>query len=80
MRPPADKAWGPDDIALYLDVCERHLRNVRNADNTFPRPRMLGRQPRWDPDVIRRWVAEGGSAEPAAKAVAAPKRKGSARV
>jgi predicted DNA-binding transcriptional regulator AlpA len=77
---PADQAWEPQHVAQYLGICERHLRNVRNDDETFPRPRMLGRLPRWEPDVIRRWVAQGGSAEPAAKPVAAPKRKGSARV
>jgi predicted DNA-binding transcriptional regulator AlpA len=59
-RPPDDMSWGPKHIAHYLDVSERHVRDIRREDETFPPPRMIGSKPRWSPDVIRRWVAEGG--------------------
>lgn len=77
-RPPADTAWGPKHIALYLDISERHFRDVRREDPSFPAPRMVGNRPRWCDTVVRRWVADGGSSAP----TAAPKqkRKGAGRV
>ena len=52
-RPPDDTSWGPKHIAHYLDVSERHVRDIRREDETFPPPRMVGSKPRWSPDVIR---------------------------
>ena len=51
---------GPKHIAPHLDVSERHVRDIRREDETFPPPRMVGSKPRRSPDVIRRWVADGG--------------------
>ncbi len=48
-----DRSWRPKQIAHYLDVSERHVRDVRREDETFP-PRMAGREPRWSRDVSRR--------------------------
>jgi hypothetical protein len=78
-RPPADTAWRPKHIAHYLDVSERHVRDIRREDETFPPPRMVGRKPRWSPDVIRRWVADGSPTRPPAGPTR-PKRKGPGRV
>ena len=78
-RPPADKAWGPKHIAHYLDVSERHVRDIRREDDTFSAPRMVGSRPRWSPDAVRRWVAEGGAPRPPAGPTG-PKRKGPGRV
>jgi predicted DNA-binding transcriptional regulator AlpA len=78
-RPPADKAWGPKHIAHYLDISERHVRDIRREDDTFPAPRMVGSRPRWSPDAVRRWVAEGGAPRPPAGPTG-PKRKGPGRV
>ena len=77
-RPPADKAWGPKHIAHYLDISERHVRDIRREDDTFPTPRMVGSKPRWCPDLVRRWVADGGS--PVPPATQQKKRKGAGRV
>ena len=59
-RPSDDTSWGPKHIAHHLDVSERHVHDIRREDETFPPPRMVGSKPRWSPDVIRRWVADGG--------------------
>jgi hypothetical protein len=78
MRPPADKAWGPKHIAHYLDVSERHVRDIRRQDDTFPAPRMVGSKPRWCPNVVQRWVADGGS--PVLPVTPQKMRKGAGRV
>ncbi|WP_448610079.1 helix-turn-helix transcriptional regulator [Geodermatophilus sp. URMC 60] len=80
--PPDDQSWGPKQIAHYLNVSERHIRDVRNEDETFPPPRMVGSKPRWSPDVIRRWIADGGASRPPAGPTGptGPKRKGPGRV
>jgi predicted DNA-binding transcriptional regulator AlpA len=62
--PADDTAWGPKQVARYLDVSERHVFDLRREDESFPPPRMVGSKPRWSPEVIRRWVAEGGSPRP----------------
>jgi hypothetical protein len=67
-------------IAHYLDVSERHVRDIRREDETFPPPRMVGRKPRWSPDVIRRWVADGGGPTRPPAGPTGPKRKGPGRV
>jgi hypothetical protein len=79
-RVPLDNtAWGPKHIAIYRDVSERHVRDIRREDETFPAPRMVGSRPRWCPDAVRRWVADGGSTRPPAGPTG-PKRKGPGRV
>jgi hypothetical protein len=78
-RPPDDTSWGPKHIAHHLDVSERHVPDIRREDETFPAPRMVGSTPRWSPDVIRRWVADGGSTRPPAGPTR-PERKGPGRV
>ena len=79
-RTPAEEsAWGPKQVARYLDVSERHVFDVRREDDTFPPPRMVGRKPRWSPHVVRRWVADGGASRPPAGPTG-PKRKGPGRV
>ena len=57
-KAPADTACGQEHIAHHLDVTERHIRDIRREAETFPAPREVGTKLRWDPDVIRRWVAE----------------------
>jgi predicted DNA-binding transcriptional regulator AlpA len=60
---PADEpAWDTQQVACYLNVSERHIRNLRKKDASFPAPRMVGCLPRWCPVAVRRWVADGGSA------------------
>jgi hypothetical protein len=75
-RPPDDTSWGPKRIAHYLDASERHIRDIRREDETFAAPRMIGSKPRWSPDVIRRWVAEGGGPDPAAGRPHPPEAEG----
>lgn len=77
--PPADTAWGPKHIAHYLDISERHVRDIRREDDTFPTPRMVGSLPRWSPDAVWRWVADDGTPRPPAGPTG-PKRKGPGRV
>jgi hypothetical protein len=78
-RPPADTAWGPKRIAHYLDVSERHVRDIRREDDTFPALGMVGSKPSWSPDAVRRWVSHGGSTRPPADPTG-PKREGPRRV
>jgi predicted DNA-binding transcriptional regulator AlpA len=80
--PPEDTAWDPQQVAHYLKVSERHVRDLRREDDSFPPPRMLGRKPGWSPDVVRRWVADGGAPRPPAApaGTTGPKRKGPGRV
>ncbi|WP_100501210.1 helix-turn-helix transcriptional regulator [Geodermatophilus chilensis] len=60
---PADEpAWNTQQAARYLNVSERHIRNLRKKDASFPTPRLVGRKPRWPADAVPRWVADGGSA------------------
>ena len=59
--PAAEPAWDTQQVARYLNVSERHIRNLRKKDASFPGPRMVGRRPRWCPVAVRRWVADGGS-------------------
>ena len=56
---PADMAWGPEQVAQYLRISVRHLHDLRAEDPTFPQARMLGRAPRWEPGVVRDWLAAG---------------------
>lgn len=59
---PADEpAWDTQQVARYLNVSERHIRNLRKRDASFPAPRMVGRRPRWAADAVPSWVAGGGS-------------------
>ncbi len=60
---PADEpAWDIQQVARYLNVSERHIRNLRKKDASFPTPRMVGRRPRWPADAVPRRVADGDSA------------------
>ena len=59
---PADEpAWDTQQVAHYLRVSDRHVRNLRKKDPTFPLPRMVGRKPRWSPCAVPTWVTGGGS-------------------
>jgi predicted DNA-binding transcriptional regulator AlpA len=81
--PDDDTSWDPQQVADYLQVSVRHIRDVRQEDETFPPPRMVGTRPRWSPDVIRRWVADGGGpTRPPAGPTrpTGPKRRGPGRV
>ncbi len=80
--PVNDTAWDPQQVADYLKVSVRHVFDVRREDETFPPPRMVGRKPRWSPDVVRRWVADGGAPRPPAGPTGptGPKRRGPGRV
>lgn len=71
--PPADKAWGRVEVASYLDICVRSLTDLRREDSTFPRPRMVGRRPRWAPSTVIRWLE--GSDDAATKAPARKARR-----
>ena len=55
--PPVDTAWGPTDVAKFLNISIRHLSVVRVTDETFPEPRMLGNLPRWAAPVVIGWLA-----------------------
>jgi predicted DNA-binding transcriptional regulator AlpA len=55
--PPVETAWDSEDTARYLKCSLRHVADVRVEDPTFPQPRMVGSLPRWEPSVVRRWVA-----------------------
>jgi predicted DNA-binding transcriptional regulator AlpA len=59
--PAGEPAWDTQQVAHYLRVSERHIRNLRGKDASFPTPRKVGNRPRWCPDSVRRWVADGGS-------------------
>ena len=59
--PAGEPAWDTQQVARYLQVSERHIRTLRAKDTSFPRPRMVGRRPRWCPGTVQRWVADGGS-------------------
>lgn len=71
------RAWSPDDVATYLGISRRHLDDIRGEDTTFPAPRMLGRLPRWNPEVVIAWVTLAAEQpEP----VRPPQRKAGQRV
>ena len=76
--PAADgdgRTWGPPQVAHFLRISERGLWDLRAEDPTFPKPRRVGRQLRWCPDVVRAWVrGEDAVVEPK------PKRRGHGRV
>jgi hypothetical protein len=70
--PPDNTAWGPKHIAIYLDVSERHVRDIRREDDTFPTP-PDGRQqaalvPGPRPAVGRRRRLAGAAGHPAEEA------------
>jgi predicted DNA-binding transcriptional regulator AlpA len=55
--PAVDTAWGPKDVARFLNISIRHLAVVRVTDDTFPEPQMLGSLPRWAAPVVMGWLA-----------------------
>lgn len=72
--PPVLTAWDPEAVAAYLSISVRQLSYLRQEDETFPQPRMIGRLPRWAPHVIVRWLAR--EPEPTTEPVASkPSRK-----
>ena len=53
--PSAFETWNAQQCADYLQISVRHLRDL-----PVPR-RYVGRIPRYDPETVRRWVAEGST-------------------
>ena len=57
---PADRLWSIVDIATYLNVSRRGIERLKSACR-LPKPTLfVGCLPRWSPELIRGWVAEGG--------------------
>lgn len=54
--PPVETAWDSKDTAHYLKISIRHLSALRVEDPTFPKPRMLGTLPRWEPSAVKSWL------------------------
>jgi predicted DNA-binding transcriptional regulator AlpA len=49
-----------NDLSRALGVSRRTIERLRSAGR-FPRPDAhIGKAPVWQPETIRRWVAEGG--------------------
>jgi hypothetical protein len=49
-----------DDLAAILSCSRRLIERMRTAGRV-PQPDLhVGRMPRWRPETIRRWIAEGG--------------------
>jgi hypothetical protein len=49
-----------DDLASLLKCSRRWLERERSAGRVPPPDFMAGRCPRWWPETIRRWIAQGG--------------------
>ena len=49
-----------DDLAAILSCSRRLVERMRSAGR-LPKPDIkIGKMPRWKPETIRRWIAEGG--------------------
>jgi predicted DNA-binding transcriptional regulator AlpA len=56
---PIEPLLTPADLARILGVSKRMIERMRSASR-FPAPIYIGRLPRWEPSVIREFVARGG--------------------
>jgi predicted DNA-binding transcriptional regulator AlpA len=56
---PIEPLLTPADLARILGVSKRMIERMRSASR-FPAPIYIGRLPRWEPSVIREFVAKGG--------------------
>jgi hypothetical protein len=55
--PTCDRLWNARDVAAFLDVPVATLHQWRYL-GTGPPAFKVGRHLRYDPDAVRRWVAE----------------------
>jgi predicted DNA-binding transcriptional regulator AlpA len=60
-NPPTERlVWRLAEVAKALGVSRRTLERERSAGR-FPPPDLhLGKAPLWRPEIIRRWIEEGG--------------------
>jgi len=59
--PALEPLLSMNDVAEALNCARRTLEAMR-AGGRFPRPdAMIGRSPRWKPETIRAWIAQGGT-------------------
>lgn len=54
-----DRLWTPRELAQFIGYSESTITRMvsRAPDKLPPRVAILSR-PRWDPDIVRRWVVE----------------------
>jgi len=52
---PNDGAVTIKDVAAYLKVSTRTVRNWWDSNPEFPRARKIGRQTRWEAKEVRDW-------------------------
>jgi|CXWL01.1.fsa_nt_gi predicted DNA-binding transcriptional regulator AlpA len=50
-----DRLWSVDDIADYVGYHENFVYKMKD-NPTFPRPVVLGKQPRWIPQEVKDWI------------------------
>jgi excisionase family DNA binding protein len=63
----ADEAWSQHQVAKYLGLTVRRVRDLVGTDG-FPAPRVLGpRTLRWSANAVRAWLAEGDTVVKAAR-------------
>jgi hypothetical protein len=51
----------PRDLSAVLRITVRAIEQMRSAGRIPPPDIMLGRLPRWRPEMIRIWIEQGGS-------------------
>jgi predicted DNA-binding transcriptional regulator AlpA len=50
-----DRLWSVGDIAAYVGFHENFVYQIKDRPD-FPKPVMLGKQPRWIANEIKDWV------------------------
>ncbi len=56
--PPIERLWDSDDVAAYLNLHPRYVRERLRYRADFPAPVHIGRMLRWQPREIKRWAGE----------------------
>lgn len=64
-EPMGDKLWGIRELAAYLGYTESTLQSMvsKKPQGLPPRVAALSR-PRWEPGIVRAWVAEQSAIRP----------------
>jgi predicted DNA-binding transcriptional regulator AlpA len=55
---PGESLWSEREIAAYLHLQLRYVRDRLRHQPDFPEPVRIGSMRRWQPREIRRWAGE----------------------